>query len=388
MTRMSPRVRLLLVVFWALPAVVSLIGVYLVRPIHNMDMSYPEAFLAYFLAWMTWALWVPVILWIGDRLPLDLSRWPLLLGAHVMGSIVIGSAQVFLFMFVLREFRLFDPAWGLSSLFAVGLRYYAGAMLVVYWAIVGAHASIRLHAAYREQALVAARLESDLTSAQLHALRSQLNPHFLFNALNSVVTLMGRDTQGAQRMLVRLSELLRATLAAGDESEVELRHELELVERYLDIERIRFGDKLSVHIDVDPQLMRATVPALLLQPLVENAIMHGISQISTGGTVSVRAWNIGATLHVEVRDNGPGPLVKSKRIGSGIGVSNLRARLERLYGDDHNVTVTAASEGGCVAAVSLPLRITTLPPGRVLEHTPGVESAIDGTTTSGVAGFR
>lgn len=355
MTRISMRVRLLLVVFWALPAAVSLIGVYLVRPLYNKDMSYPEAFLAYFLAWMTWALWVPVILWIGDRLPLDLSRWKLLLSAHLLGSIVIGGTEVFLFMFVLRQFRLWDPSWPWNSLFAVGLRYYAGAMLVVYWAIVGAHAAIRMHAAYREQALVAARLESDLVGAQLHALRSQLNPHFLFNALNSVVTLMGRDTQGAQRMLVRLSELLRATLAAGDESEVELRHELNLVERYLDIERIRFGDKLTVSIDVDPQLLRANVPALLLQPLVENAITHGISQISTTGFVSVRAWREDSVLRLEVRDNGPGPLVKPKRAGSGIGVSNLRARLERLYGDDQNVSITPAPGGGCIASVSLPL---------------------------------
>lgn len=354
-SRISPRMRVLLAAFWLLPASVSLIGVYLVRPIHNLDMSYPEAFLAYFLAWMTWALWVPVILWIGDRLPLDLSRWKLLLGTHLIGSIVIGGAQVFLFMFVLRSFRLFDPAWGPSSLFSVGLRYYAGAMLVVYWAIVGAHAGIRLHAAYKEQALVAAQLESDLMSAQLHALRSQLNPHFLFNALNSVVTLMGRDAQGAQRMLVRLSELLRATLAAGDESEVELRQELELVERYLDIERIRFGDKLTATVDVDPSLMRAKVPALLLQPLVENAITHGISQISTPGIVRIGAYQDGGILHVSVTDNGPGPLVKPKRPGSGIGISNLRARLERLYGDAFDVTLTPAPNGGCVVSVSLPL---------------------------------
>ncbi|MEO7997704.1 MAG: histidine kinase [Gemmatimonadaceae bacterium] len=357
MTRISPRVRLLLVVFWAMPAAVSLIGVYLVRPLHNQNMSYPEAFLAYFLAWMTWALWVPVILWVCDRLPLDLSRWRVLLGAHILGSIVVGGAEVFLFMFVLSEFRLWDPAWHWDSLFAVGLRYYAGAMLAVYWAIVGAHAAIRLHSAYREQAVVAARLESDLMGAQLHALRSQLNPHFLFNALNSVVTLMGRDTQGAQRMLVRLSELLRATLAAGDESEVELRHELDLVERYLDIERIRFGDKLTVSVDVDPQLLRASVPALLLQPLVENAITHGISQISTPGLVRVRGWRDGSTLRLEVSDNGPGPLVKPKRAGSGIGISNLRARLERLYGDDHSVSISPAPGGGCVASVSLPFTV-------------------------------
>ncbi|MEP6832279.1 MAG: histidine kinase [Gemmatimonas sp.] len=355
MSRIAPRFRWLLIVFWILPAAVSVLGVIQVRPIFNMDMSNAEAFLAYLLAWMTWALWVPVILWIGDHLPLDLSRWKLLLGAHLCGSIVVGAVQVFLFMYVLWQFRLWDPSWTLDSLFLVGLRYYAGAMLVVYWAIVGAHAAIRLHAAYREQAIVAARLESDLMGAQLHALRSQLNPHFLFNALNSVVTLMGRDTQGAQRMVVRLSELLRATLAAGDESEVELRYEIELVERYLDIERIRFGERLVVTIDVPSVLQRAIVPALLLQPLVENAVTHGLSQISTRGVLSVRASATGETLHLEVRDNGPGPLVRPRRPGSGIGISNLRARLERLYGDEQSVTIAAADGGGCVATVTLPI---------------------------------
>lgn len=262
---------------------------------------------------------------------------------------------------VSRNFRLWDPTWHWDSLFFVGLRYYAGAMLVVYWAIVCAHAAIRLPTAYREQAVVAARLESDLIGAQLHALRSQLNPHFLFNALNSVVTLIGRDTQGAQRMVVRLSELLRATLAAGDESEVQLRYEIELVERYLDIERIRFGDRLVVTFDVDPAVQRAVVPALLLQPLVENAITHGLSQISTRGLLSVSGWASGRNLHLEVRDNGPGPSVRPRRPGSGIGISNLRARLERLYGDEQRVSLAAAEGGGCVASVTLPIVMAKAP---------------------------
>ncbi|MGV3708397.1 MAG: sensor histidine kinase [Gemmatimonas sp.] len=350
----TPRLRWLLLAFWIMPALVSLSGVWLVRPIHNLDMSYAEAFVAYGLAWMTWALWVPVILWYGDRLPIELSRWRTLLVAHVLGSVVVGAAQVFLFMFVLRAFRLFDPAWGPSSLFSVGLRYYAGAMLVVYWAIVGAHAAIRMHAAYREQAMVATKLEADLVGAQLHTLQSQLNPHFLFNSLNSVVTLMARDTAGAQRMLVRLSELLRATLAAGDESEVQLRQEIELVERYLEIERIRFGNRLSVAIDVDPALERALVPALFLQPLVENAITHGISQINGAATVSVSARGSGDVIAFEVRDNGPGPNAKAKRPGQGIGVSNLQQRLERMYGPGFSVELGNAPTGGCVATVRLP----------------------------------
>lgn len=355
MNRMSTRVRILLVVMWVLPAAASTVGVYLVSPAYKPEMGMGEAFLANLIAWMTWALWVPVVLWISDRFPLERNRWMLSIGAHVVGACVVGGIQVLLFQLVLQQFSLVNPDWKAESLFAVGMRWYAGQMLVVYFAIVGAHTAIRLHAAYRTQAETAAKLETDLANAQLHALRSQLNPHFLFNALNSVVTLIGRDTHGAQRMIVRLSELLRATLAAGDGSEVQLRQELELVERYLDIERIRFGSRLSVTIDVPAELMTATVPALLLQPLVENAITHGLSQISTTGLVSVRAWVEGRMLHLEVRDNGPGPFVKPKRPGSGIGVSNLRARLERLYGDEQSIELLEAPGGGCIAAVMLPM---------------------------------
>ncbi|MBC8087744.1 MAG: histidine kinase [Phycisphaerae bacterium] len=355
MGRLSTRVRILLVVMWVLPAAASTVGVYFVSPVFKQNMGMAEAFLANLLAWMTWALWVPVILWMSDLLPLERNRWAFSVGVHTVAALVVGGIQVLLFQLVLQQFSLVNPEWKAESLFAVGTRYYAGQMLVVYFAIVGAHAAIRLHAAYRTQVDMATKLEADLVNAQLHALRSQLNPHFLFNALNSVVTLIGRDTQGAQRMIVRLSELLRATLAAGDGSEVQLRQELELVERYLAIERIRFGSRLSVMIDVPADLMAATVPALLLQPLVENAITHGISQISTPGTVSVRAWIDGPILHLEVRDNGPGPLVKAKRPGSGIGVSNLRARLERLYGDEQSVELVSASGGGCIAAVTLPV---------------------------------
>lgn len=364
MTRMSTRVRVLLVVMWILPAAASTFGVYLVSPAFKPDMGMGEAFLANLVAWMTWALWVPVILWISDRLPLERNRWPLAIGAHIVGACVVGSIQVLLFQLVLQQFSLVNPVWKAESLFAVGTRYYAGQMLVVYFAIVGAHAAIRLHSAYRAQAEMAAKLESDLVNAQLHALRAQLNPHFLFNALNSVVTLIGRDTQGAQRMVVRLSELLRATLAAGDSSEVQLRQEIELVERYLDLEKIRFGSRLRVDVDVPAELGSLLVPALVLQPLAENAVTHGISQINGEGIVQVRAWQEGQMLQLEVRDNGPGPMVKAKRPGSGIGVANLRARLERLYGDEGTVElrvadpkvthVVEAGGAGCIARVSLP----------------------------------
>lgn len=364
MNRLSMRMRILLVVMWVLPATASTFGVYLVSPFFKQDMGMGEAFIANCLAWMTWALWLPLILWTGNKLPIERDRWALPIGVHVLLSMLVGAIQVFLFMVVLQKFRLVDPAFKPDSLFAVGSRYYAGQMLVVYWAIVGAHAAIRLHSAYQTQAEMATRLEADLVNAQLHALRSQLNPHFLFNALNSVVTLIGRDTQGAQRMVVRVSELLRATLAAGDASEVQLRQELDLATRYLDLERIRFGDRLRVDIDVPEDLQSLLVPALVLQPLVENAITHGVSQINGTGNVRVSARRVHNKLVLEVRDNGPGPLVKPKRPGSGIGVSNLRARLMRLYGDDGVLELVQANNEsrnvstdtgpGCVARVTFP----------------------------------
>jgi signal transduction histidine kinase len=369
------------VVIWALPAAVSALGVYLVPPLYNKDMSIGEAFIANFIAWGTWALWVPIILWLGKRFPLEPRNWIVGLGVHLPASLIVGAAEVLLFMYVLQRFRLQNPEWGADSLFDVGMRYFAGQMLVVYWAIVGAHAAIRLHEAYRTQVEAAAKLEADLANAQLHALRAQLNPHFLFNALNSVVTLIGRDTQGAQRMIVRLSELLRATLAAGDGSEVQLKHELELVERYLDLERIRFGDRLSVSIDIAPELMSAIVPALLLQPLVENAITHGISQISTAGLVTVRGWTDRSMLHLEVRDNGPGLLAKPKRPGSGIGVTNLRARLERLYGDEQSLELLNAPGGGCIAAITLPAEFSRNEQRAVV---PAIDESIGGATSKKV----
>jgi hypothetical protein len=260
------------------------------------------------------------------------------------------------------------PERGLDSILAYGLRSYGDLFVVIYWAIVGAHAAVRWHEAWRAEAVRAARLSSDLAQAQLAALRAQLQPHFLFNALNAVVALVGEDPAAARRVTVRLAELLRATLAATERSTHPLRAELDLVRRYLEIEQVRFGDRLSVAWAVDEALLDAEVPAFVLQPLVENALVHAVAPRATGGLVAIAAVAVDGKLQLTVRDDGPGPAAAPPTRGNGMALRNLRDRLDRLYPGEASLTLSAlgaqrdagpaAGEGGATGTsvvVSIPL---------------------------------
>jgi signal transduction histidine kinase len=203
----------------------------------------------------------------------------------------------------------------------------------------------------RERALAA---EGEAHRARLQALRYQLNPHFLFNTLNAVSTLIvERKNQDAERMVARLSDFLRLTLECDADVEVPLADELDFARRYLDIEQIRFGDRLTVHEDVDPETLSAQVPPLLLQPLVENAVRHGIMPREEGGTLHIEARHVGQRLLLRVMDDGPGP-PGAKGDGNGVGLSNTKARLESLYGSDHRFSLRRADGGGCIVRIELP----------------------------------
>jgi hypothetical protein len=212
--------------------------------------------------------------------------------------------------------------------------------------------------AERERALAA---EGQAHRARLQALRYQLNPHFLFNTLNAVSTLIvERENDDAERMVARLSDFLRLTLECDSDVEVPLADELDFARRYLDIEQIRFGDRLVVQEDVEPEALSARVPPLLLQPLVENAVRHGIMPREDGGTLRIEARRVGERLLLRVVDDGPGPPGNADTDG-GVGLSNTTARLERLYGDDHRFTLRRADGGGCVVRVELPFHTDSDP---------------------------
>jgi two-component system, LytTR family, sensor kinase len=211
----------------------------------------------------------------------------------------------------------------------------------------------------REREMRTSQLQAQLEKARLQALKSQLQPHFLFNTLNSISALMLTNVEAADRMITRLGDLLRISLETAGTQMTTLSRELEFVSCYIEIEKVRFEERLKVSLDVAPETLDASVPHLLLQPLVDNAIKHGISRSLSGGEIRISARHDDADLHLEVRDNGPGLREPSHSPSGGVGLRITRERLETIYGQDQSMELLSLPEGGVAARVSIPLRITS-----------------------------
>ncbi len=227
--------------------------------------------------------------------------------------------------------------------------------LLAYGSLAGLAHAVYYYRRYRERERRALFLESNLARARFDALQAQLQPHFLFNTLNAIATLLRRDPKAAEATLMSLSELLRLTLSQSDRQEIPLRDELRFLERYMEIQQTRFGDRLRVELAVEPLALDCLVPALLLQPLVENAIRHGLEPSPDPGFVRVAAKTEGARLEIRVEDNGVGlGSGPQRKVNPGIGLSNLRARLDTLYGPDHSLELEPRSGGGAVVRIGMP----------------------------------
>ena len=348
------RARWLTAGFWLLPAAVATLGLQLVPSRLNPDLSTSAIIASQLLIWMPWGMWTLLLQWVTDRVPFERGRIARALLVHVPLSAIVVIAQIAIISRVTLAFGMSEPR-GVESIIVIGIRQYGDLLMVVYWAVVGTLTGLRWHARWQEERLRTARLGEDLANANLQALRAQLNPHFLFNALNAVVTLIPRDPELARTTVVRLSEMLRATLTAGDAQETTLAQELALTARYLEIESVRFADRLQVTWTLDDTLSHALVPAFTLQPLVENALRHGLGRRSGAGTVEIISrQTTDDALELIVRDGGPGP-VSDQPIagGAGIALQNLRARLLRLYGPTATIELLARDEGGTDAVVRI-----------------------------------
>jgi LytS/YehU family sensor histidine kinase len=228
--------------------------------------------------------------------------------------------------------------------------------MMTYWAIVGLSHAVIYYRESRDRELRASQLETRLVEAQLKTLQQQLHPHFLFNTLNSISVLMHRDTAAADRTLMRLSDLLRLTLERLGDQDVTLDAELDFLRKYLDIERIRFADRLAVRFDIAPETLTARVPTLLLQPLVENAIKHGVARRTGVGHIGITARRDNDKLWIEVRDDGVGLSEDALvAIHKGIGVSTTRARLQHQFGADFRFEFHRLAQGVAVI-VAVPWR--------------------------------
>jgi signal transduction histidine kinase len=308
-----------------------------------------------FADFAVWAALTPLVLALAGRFPVGRERWPAAVAVHFAASLLVSLVQVFFHAVVdlgLVHGNLTGPqlADTFRTLFA--RTYHFG--LLVYWTIAAARWAVE-H--YKDQQVRASRLEARLAEARLEALKMQLQPHFLFNTLHAISALMHRDVAAADRMIARLSELLRLSLDAGGAQEVSLASELELLETYVEIERIRFEDRLTVELRVAPEAREARVPNLLLQPLVENSVRHGVSRRRGPGRIEISAERSGATLELAVRDDGVGLGDSGRPGGGGIGLSNTRARLAQLYGDAHRFDLRDAPGGGVEVSIAIPFRV-------------------------------
>ena len=320
--------------------------------------NFVEAFQHEGLYWYGWALLAPPILWAARRFPVDQSPRTRAICMHLAFAVLAGVLQgVFsLGIYTLVGRPSYQPPGDVSALAAVLLWVPFGLFFYCMIATVGF--AMDYHAKLREREQTAAELRALLVDARLGALRMQLQPHFLFNALNTVAMLVRQgDAQTSVRVLARLAELMRQLLDDEAPQEVPLNDELEFVSRYLEIERVRFGDRLHVRIDADDAARATPVPHLLLQPLVENAIRHGIARRAEAARLDVSALRRDGLLHILVSDDGPGiPPGWSLADSQGIGLRNTCTRLQYLYGDDASLEITNAEGGGAVVKVVLPVR--------------------------------
>jgi two-component system LytT family sensor kinase len=317
-----------------------------------------EALTAWLICAYLWLCLTPLILYLARRFPLERRRWPVSLSVHLAASVIFALLQLMTFIKVASLVGLDSGAQSFLQAIRNLLVTNFHLSLLTYWAIIGLSHALDYYRKYRERELRASQLETKLAQAELDALRMQLHPHFLFNTLNSISVLMAEDTKAARRMLTRLSNLLRASLENRGVQEVTLKEELEFLESYLEIEQTRFQDRLTVRMEVDDKALDARVPNLILQPLVENAIRHGIAPRAAAGLVEIHARRENGMVQLEVLDNGAGlgGANESESLTQGIGLSNTRARLEQLYGAAHRFELRDRAGGGLAVMIEIPFR--------------------------------
>ncbi|MGE3492216.1 MAG: sensor histidine kinase [Vicinamibacterales bacterium] len=308
--------------------------------------------------WYSWAVLTPGILWLTRKFPFERATWKAAIPVHIAGVIVATLLHVA--MAVASAMGIYamvgEPLTSWLREFQQMLLLNFDWEMMTYWTIVGVGHAIRYHYQARAKELNAAQLETRLVEAQLHTLQRQMQPHFLFNTLNTISALMHRDVDAADAMIARLSDLLRMSLQRTGVQEVDLKEELDFLSKYLEIEQTRFRDRLSVVFDIQADTLDAMVPNLLLQPLVENAIKHGIGPRPTPGQIVIRSRRVGAMLELDVQDNGVGlSAARLTDFNRGVGLSNTRSRLDHLYGSLHRFEFRQPAEGGLLVLIAIPM---------------------------------
>jgi two-component system LytT family sensor kinase len=331
--------------------------------LHNPNMHHSWWRIAFWqlVVWYLWGFLSPLILTLGRRFPLEGSARLKGLLVHVIACVAFSAMHVAAataLRMVIRPFDVWSDVRSFPFQYQDELHAFFLFDVLVYWAVFGVGHAFDYRERYRERESQAAELKAQLAQAQLESLKMQLHPHFLFNTLHTIAGLVRTNEKGqAVNMISGLSDLLRHALESADEQQVALKEEVKFIELYLDIQRVRFSDRLSVQIDIAPDTLNALVPNLLLQPLVENAIRHGVSLKNSSGLLSIRSYCENGNVHLTVSDDGPGlPSDWCLDKSEGIGLANTNARLKHLYGNKYQFDLRNGENGGTTAAITIPFR--------------------------------
>ena len=340
----------------ALAGAASFLGTYLFRAVTEWtpDLTYVAA--STLISFLIYGLLAPVVIWLAMRFPVERKNWIRRTLLHVVFAVVFTAVHVVARPLV-YEMRGPDGqprhvTWRLYRNLFIFLAF--DNMVNTYLPIALLGHFLLYQRRLRDREVRSSQLQAKLAQAQLAMLKMQLQPHFLFNTLNAVSALIRDNPHAAEETLARLSELLRLTLDNEAEQEISLKVEMDFIQRYLEIEQIRFEDRLRVDFDIEPSALDGKVPNMLLQPLVENALRHGIAKRTHAGRLEIRAWRDQEWLMVTVRDNGPG--IPAGKVTERIGLGNTRSRLRQLYGGTQEFALSSSGEGGAVATIRIPFR--------------------------------
>ena len=298
-----------------------------------------------------WFALTPLALWLIRLFRIERGKWFRRVSIHCLISLGFSLVHSALFSLVSNPFGLYSQLTPWDRYLFLILTF-TPVNVVFYWGIVVVHHAVDY---YKDRELRASQLEAQLAQSQLQVLKMQLHPHFIFNTLNSISALIHESPDEADEMVARLGDLLRVTLETASVHEVPFREELQFLKHYIDIEQTRFQDRLKVTMEVDPETLDGLVPNLILQPLVENSVRHGIAPRPEGGCIKIKAWRDASLLRVNVEDDGPGFRADTP-LKEGVGLTNTRARVTTLYGDGHGVTLRNAPGGGLVVNLTIPFK--------------------------------
>lgn len=350
------------VALWTAIACLSAVEAYIGQLHFDKPISWELAFRRAFKDWYTYGVLSIGVIWFCRRNRLEHGLVLPWVVKHFGGALIFSAAYIIGISWLLTGERSVQTGQILTfdylvKKFAI---HYCIMTLIMYWLMVFAHSGWHYYQRFREREMQTSELRRQLTEARLEALRMQLNPHFLFNTLHAISALIHANPEAADRVVARLSELLRLSLDQSKPQEVPLSEEIGFLDRYLEIEQTRFADRLQVEKEIEPDTADALVPYLILQPLVENAIRHGIEPREEQGKLGIRARRNNGTLELRVTDNGNGLHDQDPAsIQEGIGLSNTRSRLRHLYGENCRFQLVNAAGGGLEARIEIPFHTTS-----------------------------